>query len=142
MDHFNDNPMNISHAVVLIKSSDSSNSMAGTGFVIHCDENECDQNEIVSYIVTCAHVVDFVGGDNKVRAAGFPATMKAGDAAGQGLVILSVKGLRGIKPLTLQFEAEEGQAIIIPGFKQDGVRRSLRGTLGRNIGFAVEGQGA
>ena len=53
-------PEELQRSVVLISSSDRKNNRFGTGFVVR-------QYSGSAYLLTCAHVVDDVGGSDKVQ---------------------------------------------------------------------------
>jgi|GEM_PF-3432206 len=111
-------------SVVLITSQDTErqeNGMFGTGFVIH-------QEQSITYILTCAHVVEDVGGKEEVVVAGKKAIVKTlGDSQGCDLALLTVKeGLSDLPILKLgKVEVTEKDftiAISICGFYTDATR--------------------
>jgi S1-C subfamily serine protease len=119
-------------SVILITSSDPER-MAdrdfGTGFVINQDEQ-------TTYVLTCAHVVIEVGGSDKVRVGGHPATVEAlGDRYGCDLAVLAIKErLTKLPPLKLSVVGEKGRQFSGIGFYTDGTKTrklaEIRGKLG------------
>lgn len=107
-----------SHSVFLITSSNSelnAKKKFGTGFVIHQDGN-------TTYVLTCAHVVEAVGGVGKVKVSGHLAKViePLGDKFGCDLAVLAVEGeLTDIPPLKLGIIADKGNLFEAAGFYQD-----------------------
>lgn len=125
--------INFSESVILITSSDSSrNRHFGTGFVIHKDTNH-------TYLLTCAHVVNDVGGAETIRANSLPATVIAsGEDKGFDLAVLKVEGLLDKPQLNLCASGEKDKPFIISGFyefapKAPPALRDIEGQLGRQI---------
>lgn len=123
-------------SVILITSNDPKNKDFGTGFPIYWYEPED-----VTYIVTCAHVVEAVGGPDKIvvipaqvggvgynldkmMATGVPEKLPATQiASGEeeyiDIAILQVEGLRDKRPLHLRHPVdEEGKFFKTAGFSQ------------------------
>ncbi|NEO74423.1 trypsin-like peptidase domain-containing protein [Moorena sp. SIO3H5] len=128
--------LNFSDSVILITSSDSSrNRNFGTGFVIHRDTNH-------TYLLTCAHVVNDVGGAETIRANGLPATVIAsGDDKGFDLAVLTVEGLWDKPLLNLCASGQKDKPFIIYGFyefaqKDNPALRKIQGQLGNQIQLA------
>ena len=126
-------------STVLITSSDPDNHFFGTGFVIYCRLR-------TSYVLTCAHVVDDIGGADKAVTAGMTAThVASGDADGVDLAILSCENLDTIAPLQLQVHAKRGQQFQTSGFqlygKQKYLIRPLAGLLGNSVQIGVSQAG-
>ncbi|NER03143.1 MAG: SUMF1/EgtB/PvdO family nonheme iron enzyme [Okeania sp. SIO3C4] len=103
-------------SIVLITSS-SNNSMKanviGTGFAFYQEEN-------YTYLLTCAHVVEDVGGEENVLVNNISAEVVAiGDTQGFDLAVLRVKELLSVLPLGLMILPEEPEIslkISIPGY--------------------------
>ncbi|NET86331.1 MAG: trypsin-like peptidase domain-containing protein [Moorea sp. SIO1F2] len=128
--------INFSDSVILITSSDSSgNRKFGTGFVIHKDTHN-------TYLLTCAHVVNDVGGAETIRANGLPATVIAsGEDKGFDLAVLTVEGLWDKPLLKLCASGQKDKPFIISGFyefaqKDNPALRKIQGQLGNQIQLA------
>lgn len=122
---------NFWNSVILITSSDSERRAdrdIGTGFVIHQDEQ-------TTYVLTCAHVVNDVGGEDKVIVGGHPATVEdMGDRYGCDLAVLAIEErLTELPPLKLGAVGEEGRQFFGAGFYTDGTKTcklaKIRGKL-------------
>ncbi len=118
-------------SAVLITSSVPDNNYFGTGFVIHQDEDG-------TYLLTCAHVVQDVGGPDEVVAGGNKASIVASGAEdGTDLAVLRTEGLRDKLPLPLNSKASRGQRFKTAGFQQYGwstyLIRPLDGVLGHQV---------
>lgn len=113
--------------VVLITSRDPENQNFGTGFVMYRRHDSL-------YVLTCAHVVEFVGGASQVQIQDVPAELVESGAA-QGpddLAVLRVAGiLREAAPLTLDDAADVGQRVLIKGFYKfhQKIRKLLDSTI-------------
>ena len=122
--------------VVLITSSDLSNRRFGTGFVIHRDEQ-------ATYLLTCAHVVDDVGGAETIDIGGLKAAIVAiGDADALDLAVLRVEGSQDKSPLSLRASGEKDTAFRTAGFQLFGTHyliRPLQGKLGQSVGLTMRG---
>ncbi|MGH3402972.1 MAG: trypsin-like peptidase domain-containing protein [Streptosporangiaceae bacterium] len=126
-------------SAVLITSSDPDNHFFGTGFIIY-------RRQRTSYVLTCAHVIDDIGGADKAVTAGVAATpVASGDADGIDLAILRCEDLDAIAPLQLKVNAERGQHFQTTGFqlygKQKYLIRSLAGLLGKPVQIGVSQAG-
>jgi hypothetical protein len=103
----------ITASIVLITSSNPELRGFGTGFIIH-------QNEGISYVLTCAHVVAEVGDSGKVnvKVDGHLATEVAnGDRYGCDLAVLAVEGgLSQLPALKLGAVGEEGREFVTSGY--------------------------
>ncbi|NEO56616.1 MAG: SUMF1/EgtB/PvdO family nonheme iron enzyme [Okeania sp. SIO3B5] len=103
-------------SIVLITSA-SDNSMKGnvigTGFAFYQEEN-------YTYLLTCAHVVEDVGGEENVLVNNISAEVVAiGDTQGFDLAVLRVQELLSVLPLRLKILPEEQEIslkISIPGY--------------------------
>jgi tetratricopeptide (TPR) repeat protein len=79
-------------SVVLITSSAHENKVYGTGFVVHRDEQG-------TYILTCTHVIDGVGGKELIHVNDIPAQVIAASPADDAdIAVLRLTGLAD-KPL-------------------------------------------
>jgi len=119
---------NALESVVLVTGSVSQR--FGTGFAIYSKPGE-------TWIVTCAHVVENVGGVDNVRVDGKQAKVLAcGKPEGLDLAVLSVRGIE-ISPLTLGFTGRKDMVCNITGFAKvtREVRRaeSMQATLGSRV---------
>ncbi len=129
--------LQIQSSVVLITSQNPQNSRFGTGFVIyHTTQN--------SYLLTCAHVIDDVGGVGTVDMAGHTAEVVAiGSAAGLDLAVLKVTRLTDSLALPLKTTGQKGDAFQTAGFQQSGkyfLMRPLQGILGETVRLMARGQ--
>ena len=94
-----------------------------------------------TYLVTCWHVVEDVGGHDRVLADGIPAKVVASGAErGLDLVVLRVEDLPRKESLKLRSPSGySGESILTAGFHlPDGKQhmfRSLRGCLKERVGF-------
>ncbi|MEH1813404.1 MAG: trypsin-like peptidase domain-containing protein [Nostoc sp.] len=124
----------IQRSIVLITSSDPKKNHFGTGFVIR-------QTISVAHILTCAHVIDDVGGVELVMVDGQNATVVvSGKDLGLDLAILRVEALWDKPALQIQGCGEKGRPVIMAGFQQyarNHLIRSLRGILGNKGGLQV-----
>lgn len=117
--------------VIRITSSDPNNSRHfGTGFVIYHDKS-------IAYVLTCAHVVNNVGGPQNVKADGLPATVvAAGNADRIDLALLQVKGLLDKQPLSLRVPSEKQSRFRAVGFQlfdQHFLLEPVRGILTEQV---------
>ena len=125
---------NFSDSVILVTSTDSDYSgNFGTGFIIHQDEQ-------MTYVLTCAHVVKDVGGADKVKAGGHPARVEAlGDVYGCDLAVLSVKdGLSKLPLLKLGVVGEQGREFIVSGCYTDGTKTRKLAPISGKLGGTQE----
>ena len=75
--------INLEDSIVLIKSVKKEN-VIGTGFIFHKQQN-------YTYLLTCAHVIKDVGGEENIRVNDLPAeVIKIGDVQGLDLAILKI----------------------------------------------------
>lgn len=130
-------------SVVRITSSNPDESSFGTGFVIYQDEQ-------ATYVVTCAHVVNDVGGPKSVKAGGVTASVIAPifkenvepavlGEDGVDLAVLRVVGLQNKPLLHVSDTGETGKEFTTAGFQQyfknkSFLIRELRGVLGEQVG--------
>lgn len=124
--------LEIKDAIILITSRDSTYKNFGTGFVIHRDKQ-------VTYVLTCAHVVRDVGGQDNIIADGIPAKVIAlGENDGFDLAVLEVEGLSKKQQLTLRASGEKGKKFSVAGHYLQGKNiliRQIFGQLGYQVGL-------
>jgi hypothetical protein len=131
--------LDLKKSVVLITGSDPENKHFGTGFIIH-------QEGSITYLLTCAHVVSDVGGQEAVKAGGHSATVIASDSDnGFDLVVLRVEQqLESCEKLSLNISGNQGDSFITAGFyrpdkqilvqKLDGVLHDKIGVVSPDLG--------
>ena len=99
-------------SIVLIRSAKRAN-VIGTGFIFYKQQN-------YTYLLTCAHVVEDVGGEENIRVNNIPAeVIKIGDVQGFDLAILKVNknfSLPSLNLMILYGEEEKKLEVKIPGF--------------------------
>jgi hypothetical protein len=100
----------------------------GTAFAIYGDAH-------YTYLLTCAHVVEAVGGSGQIQVKGLPATVVGqGDARGpDDLAVLRIVRQPQCVPLPLGGTGRKGAPVRIEGFRKLGVNFQglpLDGTLG------------
>jgi len=126
-------------AVVLISSHNPGNRGFGTGFVIGEQAGE-------TLLVTCAHVIDEIGGPGQVLADEQEAALVACGGTGNGdidLAVLRVPTLRQGPVLELQSSARSADPISVDGFQRYGNRlllRKLHGVLDQEVELAFWGR--
>jgi hypothetical protein len=105
-------PPNRSDNIYLITSKDPSNPSWGTAFVIHNDETH-------SYLLTCRHVVDDVGGKDKVQIGKGAAELEAahGDI---DVAVLRIARLPDAPAIRLRSKVRYGSRFRTIGYKQLG----------------------
>ncbi len=124
---------NLEQSVFLITSSDSDNKNFATGFAIK-------QEGSFSYILSCAHVIEELGGEDKIRVADIPAHLVAqGSPKDIDLAVLRVEGLGNPHPFILRDLGSKDQRLMIRGFSAFDIRNKqfisypLSGHLGDRI---------
>lgn len=124
-------------SIVLITSKDLDNRNFGTGFVVHRHKQE-------TFIITCAHVMNKVGGFEQVSIYGHTAKQIAsGEAHNIDVAIVSVPGLSDRSPLSLCIAGTTDDAFTTAGFQffdQGFLLRPLQGTLGEEVGLEFRDQ--
>ncbi|MDE5086288.1 MAG: SUMF1/EgtB/PvdO family nonheme iron enzyme [Trichodesmium sp. St16_bin2-tuft] len=99
-------------SIVLIRSAKRAN-VIGTGFIFYKQEN-------YTYLLTCAHVVEDVGGEENIRVNNIPAeVIKIGDVQGFDLAVLKVNKTFSAPSLNLMIlygEEEKKLKVKIPGY--------------------------
>jgi hypothetical protein len=122
--------LELEDAIILITSRDSTYKNFGTGFVIYREQQ-------VTYVLTCAHVVRDVGGQENVIADGIPAQVIAlGENDGFDLAVLEVEGLSEKQQLSLRASGEKGQRFIVAGHYLQGsniLSRKISGQFGDQV---------
>ncbi|MEL4898339.1 trypsin-like peptidase domain-containing protein [Crocosphaera sp. Alani8] len=125
----------IQKSIVLITGSNPDIKKFGTGFVIR-------QTSGVGHILTCAHVIEDVGGVNQILVDGQNATLvSSGQDIGLDLAILRVEGLWNKPALQTQSCGEKDRAVVMAGFQayaKGHLIRPLRGTLGNQGGLQIK----
>ncbi len=104
----------LEYSIVLIKSAkENRKNVIGTGFIFYKKQN-------YTYLLTCAHVVEDVGGEENIRVNNIPAeVIKIGDVQGFDLAILKVNknfSLPSLNLMILYGEEEKKLEVKIPGF--------------------------
>ncbi len=130
--------MTLQESVVLIKSSDPGNPRFGTGFVIHRDD-------AATYVLTCAHVVNDVGGDGKILADNHAAAVAAsGDSKGIDLAVLCAEKFTDRPLLHLRNAGETGRSFATAGFQKHTnnrlLMRPLQGEIGNLLSLSSGGE--
>ena len=113
-------------ACLLISSKITENHHFGTGFIIHHDEE-------ASYIFTCAHVVNDVGGENFLQVDGRPAKLLAiGDNDGLDLAVLRTSPLNK-SIINLGLYTNVGNPFTTSGYHSFGRHYSMSSLKGRVV---------
>lgn len=98
----------LDNSIVFIGSTN--NESIGTGFVIGKSEGK-------AYVVTCAHVINYAGGENNIIVGSTPAQVIAqGNDKDFDLAVLEVDGLLDKSILILDYHDEESEVFITSGF--------------------------
>lgn len=127
---------NLEESIVLITSASDNSRKAdviGTGFAFYQEDN-------YTYLLTCAHVVEDVGGEENVLVNNIPAEVLAtGDITGFDLAVLRVENLNNIPLLQLisLSEAENRKFRIVGhylyGEEKKIMLETVDGTLGKRF---------
>jgi WD40 repeat protein len=99
-------------SVVLIAGRDAGRRDFGTGFVVHRDSRS-------TWIVTCAHVIDDVGGPEQLLADSLPAeivALSSNREEGFDVAVLRVDGELGKEPILLRTAVLPESKLTIPGY--------------------------
>lgn len=125
--------LNWKNSIIRLVSADSANSRFGTGFVFHRDNNS-------TYILTCAHVIQAIGGPNMIIAEGYKASLVlSGDDDDIDLAIIKIDIKLNKDPLIIKPLGSKGLPIKTAGFEQilgkEYVIRELSGILGQQVGL-------
>jgi hypothetical protein len=124
-------PVIAKDAVVLLSGN---NGNFGSGFIIA-------ENEQLSYVVSCAHVVEDIG--EGLRVAGLPTEIvEIGSADGLDLVILKVAKLNRpcLNRFALGITKTDIATLGYSSFEKGQAKRELDGKLGKAIQLTVENQ--
>jgi hypothetical protein len=135
--------MDLQSHIVLISSRDSGNHFFGTGFIFYRDQEG-------TYVLTCAHVVKDVGGEDNVAVSSFPAKIVAyggqihdSKEAGLDLAVLRVDDSLGKSGLTLRLAGKKGDRVTVSGFRHHGIGqhllKPLDGVLGEPVALEYTG---
>lgn len=101
----------LQNSVVLISSRDDKINRFGTGFIV------C-QVRGITYLLTCAHVVEDVGGLEKVKADGVDASVVvSGKELGLDLAVIKVDGLPQRTAFNWHVNGETGSKFTTIGFQ-------------------------
>jgi hypothetical protein len=127
----------LENTVVLITSGKIDTPEFGSGFPIYQDENS-------TYLLTCAHVVSDVGGEDYIKISGRPATVVGiGEEQGCDLAILKVDDLIKTSLVKISRIARKGQPIVIAGYSQNETKvkilRRVEGFLGQRAVLELDG---
>lgn len=121
-----------SRSVVLISSSDHKNNSFGTGFVIR-------KSSSAVFLLTCAHVIQDVGGSGQILADKYPATTIAiGDSMSLDLAVLKVEGLWDYSPLDLKRMAKSKDKVDVKGYRRLFGEVSVSQSIETILGSLVE----
>ncbi|MCL2923395.1 MAG: trypsin-like peptidase domain-containing protein [Trichodesmium sp. MAG_R04] len=121
---------NLEDSIVIIKSAKKEN-VIGTGFIFHKQHN-------YTYLLTCAHVIRDVGGEENIRVNGSRAeVIKIGDVQGLDLAILKINTTFSASSLDLMIlygKQEKKLEVNIPGcylFGEDHAlsRKTIKGKM-------------
>jgi len=133
-------------SIVLITSNDSTNNRFGTGFVIFRDTS-------MTYLLTCAHVIDDVGGAEQVNAGGMIALVVASGVKENpnldvyypaDLAVLRVETLLDQPVLNMSLIGQKGTSFTTAGFQlfsKAFLIRPLQGVLGERVGLESRASG-
>ena len=129
-------PEELQKSVVLITSTDPQISRFGTGFVVSSRSGTV-------HLLTCAHVLRDVGGNEKVEVEGKKAiAIVTGEEEGLDLAVLRVEGLGIKEELKLGKAGEEKREFLTAGFQQitskTRLLKSLRGKLENRIELSAK----
>ena len=128
-------------SIVLIASAkDNRKNVIGTGFIFHKEQN-------CTYLLTCAHVVEDVGGADNIKVNNIPAeVIKIGDIQGFDLAVLKVNESFSDPSLSLMIlygEEEKNLLVKIPGYYLWGQNNALcRQTIKGRMTVEVDGERA
>ncbi|HMR68094.1 MAG TPA: serine protease, partial [Anaerolineae bacterium] len=130
-------PSDLQTSVVLISSRDPGINRFGTGFVIR-------QTPDATILVTCAHVIDDVGGPGNVDVEGQAGEVVALGAADElDMAVVRIPAQPGKPALELHSSGQTGSDIRTAGYQLFANRyllRPLNGKLGEMVTLAVRGR--
>ena len=111
-------------ACILITSKNPNNRRFGTGFIVCHSEQK-------SYLVTCAHVISDVGGEELIEADGQPARIVGiGSDDGLDLAVIEVDELLGKPVIKLKVLGLAGSPFLTVGFRAFGRHFSIAPLFG------------
>ncbi|KAB0242921.1 serine protease [Microcystis aeruginosa EAWAG127a] len=111
-------------ACILITSRNPDNRRFGTGFIIYHSGQK-------SYVVTCAHVISDVGGEELIEADGQPARIVGiGSDDGLDLAVIEVDELLGKPVVKLKVLSIAGSPFLTVGFRAFGRHFSIAPLFG------------
>jgi hypothetical protein len=111
-------------ACILITSINPDNRRFGTGFIVCHSEQK-------SYLVTCAHVISDVGGEELIEADGQPARIVGiGSDDGLDLAVIEVDELLGKPVIKLKVLGLAGSPFVTVGFRAFGRHFSIAPLFG------------
>lgn len=111
-------------ACILITSKDPDNRRFGTGFIVYHSAQK-------SYVVTCAHVISDVGGEELIEADGQPARIAGiGSDDGLDLAVIEVDKLLGKPVVKLKVLGIAGCPFLTVGFRAFGRHFSIAPLFG------------
>lgn len=120
------NPNNL-ESILLVTSRNPENHRFGTGFVIYHFEKS-------SWVVTCTHVVNDVGGEISLEINGNPAKIVSMGASDElDLSLLETDGLLNLPIVKLGTYGREGSPFTTAGFQLFGKHFSIKRIVGRLI---------
>src|SRR5262249_29792827 len=112
-------------SVVMISGAKPVSEVFGTGFVIYRDGE-------VTCVVTCAKVIDDVGGPADLKVDGEAAMVAAiGSRDGSDLAVVRCASPLGKNPLPISATARIGTAFVAPGFHKYGKSLLITPVYGR-----------
>ena len=126
----------LQNAIVLVTSEHQSNTQWGTAFVVHSEER-------FTYLLTCAHVVHNVGGNEMVRAGDRHATVVAIGLEDVDVAVLRVDGRLDLQSLPLHTSAKTGGTFRSAGFvklEKFFESKPLGGTFDKPVGIYARGK--
>ena len=104
--------VDFSNSIVHIQSQDPNNLRSCTGFVVHKDQD-------ASFILTCAHIINDIGGKEQVKVQNLDVEVESidrGDESVLNLAVLKVKTTANLIPLKLNPEVDINSLAFVTGF--------------------------
>ncbi|MGK7944334.1 MAG: trypsin-like peptidase domain-containing protein [Microcystaceae cyanobacterium] len=127
----------LQESVLLITSTDPKNPRFGTGFVVR-------NRQGTVHVLTCAHVIRDVGGEDSVMVEGKKAwAIAVGEAQGLDLGVLRVEGLGRKREFKLGKGLERVSQFKTAGWQPYGKKhiiKAIGGTIGNSLQFGSKGQ--
>ena len=108
-------------SIILITSKDPNCNAFGTGFIFWKDTNS-------TYAITCAHVIDALGGPNNIYVKEFEAQIVVcGDPKGaQDVAVIRIEGIIPAEPLPLGAPVSSNSHCISIGYQNFGTLHLIR----------------